>query len=180
MGIKNKMTNKLTHKVGNKVLNIENVDTKHFLPTDEAELAERHQRAQAIVRKKALLSSSVSVVPIPGLDFGVDIKLMRDIISDINKLYGLDKKQVNSLGDEMKERILTAAAIQGSQFIGRKVSEGLLKVVIRDVAKRTAAQQTKWFPVVGQALSASISYYFMKKIGDDHIEKCEKVIRDLW
>ena len=33
---------------------------------------------------------------------------------------------------------MSAAAIQGSQFIGRKVSEALLKVVIKDVAKRAA------------------------------------------
>ena len=40
----------------------------------------------------------MSVVPIPGLDFGVDLKLMKDIIEDVNKIYGLDHKQVNSLG----------------------------------------------------------------------------------
>ncbi|MGS0652818.1 DUF697 domain-containing protein, partial [Staphylococcus arlettae] len=34
-------------------------------------------------------------------------------------------------------------------------------------------------PIVGQAISASISYYLMKKIGDDHIEKCEKVAQSL-
>ena len=81
-----------------------------------------------------------------GLDFGVDIKLMKDIIEDINKIYGLDQKQVNSLGEDVKERILSAAAIQGSSMIGEKVTSGALKL-IRDVAKRTAAKQTKWFPV---------------------------------
>lgn len=65
---------------------------------------------------------------------------------------------------------MSAAAIQGSQFVGRKVSEALLKVVIKDVAKRAAAKQTKWFPVIGQAVSASISYYFMNKLGKDHVE----------
>ena len=66
----------------------------------------------------------MSVVPIPGLDFGVDIKLMRDIIEDINKIYGLDHKQVNTLGDDVKERI---AAIQGSSFIGKKCLVQCLK-----------------------------------------------------
>lgn len=179
MGIKNKVTNKLTNKFGNKVLNIEEVDAKNNLPTTNDEIANRRERAEALIRKKAILSSSVSIVPIPGLDFGVDLKLMRDIIEDINKIYGVDHKQVNNLGDHVKERIYTAAAIQGSQFVGRKVSSALLKVVIRDVAKRTAAKQTKWFPIVGQAISASLSYYFMKKIGQDHIEKCEKVIRSI-
>ncbi len=122
------------------------------------------------------MSSTMSVVPIPGLDFGVDLKLMKDIIEDVNKIYGLDHKQVNSLGDDVKERIMSAAAIQGSQFIGKRISNAFLKIVIRDVAKRTAAKQTKWFPVVGQAVSASISYYFMNKIGKDHIQKWLKML----
>ena len=125
------------------------------------------------------MSSTMSVVPIPGLDFGVDLKLMKDIIEDVNKIYGLDHKQVNSLGDDVKERIMSAAAIQGSQFIGKKNFKCIFKIVIRDVAKRTAAKQTKWFPVVGQAVSASISYYFMNKIGKDHIQKCENVIKNV-
>ena len=100
---------------------------------------------------------------------------MRDIIEDVNKIYGLDHKQVNSLGDDVKERIMSAAAIQGSQFVGRKVSEALLKVVIKDVAKRAAAKQTRWFPVIGQAVSASISYYFMSKLGKDHVENVKKL-----
>lgn len=32
----------------------------------------------------------VSIVFILGFDFGVDFKLMRDIIEDVNKIYGLD------------------------------------------------------------------------------------------
>lgn len=55
----------------------------------------------------------------------------------------------------------------------------MLKIVIKDMAKRAAAKQTRWFPLVGQAISASISYYFMNKLGQDHIEKCEKVIKDI-
>lgn len=179
MSFKNKITNKFTNKVGNKVLKIEDIKQKNNMPTTNIEIEERRERAQALVRKKSVLSSSVSVVPIPGLDFGVDIKLMRDIIEDVNKIYGLDHKQVNNMGDDMKERVFAAAAIQGSQFIGKKVSNAILKVVIRDVAKRVAAKQTKWFPILGQAISASISYYFMKKIGEEHIQKCEKVIKTL-
>ena len=179
MGFKNNLTSNLTNKIGNSVFKIENINEKGAMPTTIKELNERRQRAEAIVKRKSLMSSTMSVVPIPGLDFGVDLKLMKDIIEDVNKIYGLDHKQVNSLGDDVKERVMSAAAIQGSQFIGRKVSEALLKVVIKDVAKRAAAKQTKWFPFVGQAVSASISYYFMSKLGKDHINKCEKVINNL-
>lgn len=179
MGIIHKITNGVTDKVGKKVLDIEEINEKDILPKNEEEIAQRREKAKAVVKKKSLLSSGMSVVPIPGLDFGVDIKLMKDIIEDINKIYGLDHKQVNTLGDDVKERILAAAAIQGSSLIGRKVSSAVLKVIIRDMAKRAAAKQTKWFPVVGQVVSASISYYFMNKLGREHIEKCEKVLHDI-
>ncbi|MCL4618247.1 DUF697 domain-containing protein [Staphylococcus aureus] len=179
MGFKNNLTSNLTNKIGNSVFKIENINEKGAMPTTIKELNERRQRAEAIVKRKSLMSSTMSIVPIPGLDFGVDLKLMKDIIEDVNKIYGLDHKQVNSLGDDVKERVMSAAAIQGSQFIGKRISSAFFKIVIRDVAKRTAAKQTKWFPVVGQAVSASISYYFMNKIGKDHIQKCENVIKNV-
>ncbi len=173
------ISNKISETLGNKVLNIENIKRKNALPVTTSEISERRQRAESIVKKKAFLSSSATIVPIPGFDFGVDMKLMRDIIEDVNKIYGLDHKQVNKMSDDMKNRVLMAASIQGSQFIGKKVSSGILKVVVRDVAKRAAAKQTRWFPLVGQAVSASISYYFMNKVGKDHIQKCENVVKAL-
>ena len=60
---------------------------------------------------------------------------------------------------------MSAAAIQGVNLLDVRYLRRCLKVVIKDVAKRAAAKQTKWFPFVGQAVSASISYYFMSKLG---------------
>ena len=93
MGIINKITNGVTDKVGKKVLDIEEINEKDILPKNEEEIAQRREKAKAVVKKKSLLSSGMSVVPIPGLDFGVDIKLMKDIIEDINKIYGLDQNK---------------------------------------------------------------------------------------
>lgn len=122
MGFKNNLTSNLTNKIGNSVFKIENINEKGAMPTTIKELNERRQRAEAIVKRKSLMSSTMSIVPIPGLDFGVDLKLMKDIIEDVNKIYGLDHKQVNSLGDDVKERVMSAATIQGSQFIGKRIS----------------------------------------------------------
>lgn len=174
-----KISNKITELVGNKVLNIEKITNKSVLPQNNEEVAARRQQAESIVKKKALLSSGATIVPIPGFDFGVDMKLMKDVIGDINKVYGLDHKQVNKMSDDMRNRIVMAAGIQGTQLIGKKVSSGLLKIFVRDVAKRTAAKQTRWFPIVGQAVSASLSYYFMTKVGKEHIQKCENVVKSL-
>ena len=84
MGIRSKLTNNITNKVGNSLLNIEEIKEKGDLPTTQEELRQRRERAETLVKKKSLLSSGASIVPIPGLDFGVDLKLMRDIIEDVN------------------------------------------------------------------------------------------------
>ncbi|REI10358.1 DUF697 domain-containing protein [Staphylococcus felis] len=174
-----KFSNKIAQSVGNKVLNIDEITQKDQLPQTIEDLNQRRKYAENIVKKKALFSSGATLVPVPGFDFGVDVKLMRDIIEDINKIYGLDHKQVNKLSDDVKNRIYVAAGIQGSQLIGKKVTNGIVKIFIRDLAKRTAAKQTRWFPLVGQAVSASISYYFMTKLGKEHIQKCEDVAKAL-
>ena len=96
MGIRSKFTNDITNKVGNELLNIEEIKEKNNLPKTREELERRREQALTLVKKKSILSSGASIVPIPGLDFGVDIKLMRDIIEDVNKIYGLDHKEVNS------------------------------------------------------------------------------------
>jgi len=45
--------------------------------------------------------------------------------------------------------------------------------------RREALKQSKWVPVIGQAVSGTISYYMMKKLGEQHIDKCERVAREL-
>ena len=39
----------------------------------------------------------------------------------------------------------------------------MVKVIFRSVVKREAAKQSRWVPLVGQAVAGSISYYLMKK-----------------
>ncbi len=69
MGFKNNLTSNLTNKIGNSVFKIENVDGKGAMPTTIRKLRERRERAEAIVKRKSLMSSTMSVVPIPGLHF---------------------------------------------------------------------------------------------------------------
>jgi len=162
-----------------KTLNTEEKTFLHSLPTSEAELIERRQQADKVIQNKALMSSAASVVPIPGVDVGVDLKLMKDIIEDINNIYGLSHKQVNNMAADMKQQVMFTAAKKGSDFIGRNITTKLLTVVLKAFAKREAAKQVRWIPVVGQGVAAGISYKLMKKLGEDHAKKCDQVVRSL-
>ncbi|UBH09386.1 DUF697 domain-containing protein [Macrococcus armenti] len=149
------------------------------LPQTEADLIERRKRAESMLHNKSLMSSAAAVVPIPGLDVTADLKLMTDIIENINKEYGLSHKQVSGYTDDIKQKIVFSAAKSGSDFIGKKVTKGFVAVVFKMMLRREALKQSKWVPVIGQAVSGTISYYMMKKLGEKHIEKCERVAREL-
>ena len=45
---------------------------------------------------------------------------MKDIIEDVNKIYGLDHKQVNSMGDSVRERIYALVLYKGANLLARK------------------------------------------------------------
>ena len=57
MSIINKITNGVTDKVGKKVFDIEEINEKDILPKNEKEIAHRREKAEAVVKKKSLLSS---------------------------------------------------------------------------------------------------------------------------
>ena len=63
MGIMNRFSSGVTNKVGNKVLNIEEIKEKVFCQQLKKKY-ERRAKAETIVKKKSLLSSGMSVVPI--------------------------------------------------------------------------------------------------------------------
>lgn len=152
---------------------------KNELAQNETELIERREQAEKLIHNKSLMSSAAAVVPIPGVDVGADMKLMADIIEQINRVYGLSHKQVNGMADDMKQKVMFTAAKQGSDFIGKRISKTVVAILFKAMARRELAKQSKWVPVVGQAISGSISYYMMKKMGQAHLEKCDKVSREL-
>ncbi|KAA1042650.1 DUF697 domain-containing protein [Macrococcus equipercicus] len=177
MGLLDTMINKIAKNLNS--TNRKTAMIKNDLPADERQLIERREMAENLIKNKSLMSSAGAVVPIPGLDVGVDMKLMTDMIEQINRTYGLSHKQVNGMTDDLKQKVMMTAAKQGSELIGRRMSRAVVAALFKTVAKRELAKQSKWVPIVGQAISASVSYYMMKKMGLAHIDKCEKVARAL-
>lgn len=163
----------------NKELTGKEKQEKNELPKSEVELIERRERAEKMIHNKSLMSSAAAIVPIPGVDVGVDLKLMTSIIEDINRVYGLSHQQVNGMTDDLKQKVMLTAAKQGSEFAGKKISKAVVFTLLKTIARSEAAKQAKWIPVVGQAISGSISYYMMKRIGLMHIDKCERIAREL-
>ncbi|MFC3419845.1 hypothetical protein ACFOLA_10185 [Salinicoccus hispanicus] len=143
-------------------------------PLTENEIQIKEQEAREMVNKKALYSSIAAVLPIPLLDIGTDMKLMKDIRSEAEEIFELDHKQVNELSDDLMNRALVMATSMGSEFVGRNTSKFLFK----GAAKNSKVAKFGLAPLATNALGAGVSYMLMKKLGHDYVDKCAEAARN--
>jgi len=71
-----------------------------------------------------------------------------------------------------------AASGIGSEIIGKFVSRTLVMSLLRKMGVKVATKSiTRFIPLVGQAVAATISFGVMKMVGNDHVEDCYQVCR---
>lgn len=131
----------------------------------------KEKEARALVRKKSLYSSIAAILPIPFLDIGTDMKLMRDMSQDIENIFGVEHEEINSTGDDQKERAL----VMGTSFVSEFVGNRMVRFMVRRSVKRGFL--FRFIPLVGQIVSAVISYFMMKRLGNTHVTRCVRIVK---
>lgn len=142
-------------------------------PLTENEIQIKEQEAREMVNKKALYSSIAAILPIPLLDIGTDVKLMKDIKKEAEEIFELDHKQVNELSDDLMNRALVMGTSMVSEFVGRNAS----KVLFKRAAKNSKVARFGAAPLATNALGAGVSYMLMKKLGHEYVDKCAEAAR---
>jgi len=65
-------------------------------------------------------------------------------------------------------------------FAGLMATRGIVKKTIQGFGGRIAAKQvTKFIPLGGQLVAATMGYTIFKKIANDHINECYKLAKDI-
>lgn len=142
-------------------------------PVTSEQISELEKEARELVKRKARFSSIAAALPIPFLDIGTDVKLMNDITGEIEEIFQLDHKQVSGMPGDMMNRAAVMATSMGSEYVGRQTTRFLVKRIVKSSSRRVF----RFVPVIGQAVGAAVSYWMMKKLGNDHIEKCAAALR---
>ncbi len=128
--------------------------------------------------KKSLLSAAASAVPVPLADIATDVVLLRQIIPRISEMFGLSKEQIDEYNPQVAVFIYDIAKRLGAKMIGSYITKELIMQILKKAGIRlTAKQAARYVPVVGQAVSAGISYAAMRVIIHSHINQCYKVVR---
>lgn len=150
------------------------------LAQGDPELIAAIRRSRRLLSRKALMAAAVGAVPVPGLDWAADATLLSRVIPQISAEFGLSVTQLDRLAPYDRERIQKAAGAVGALLVGRLVTRELLLTLARHAGvKLTAQQAAKYVPIVGQAVSATLSYAALRALGELHIKDCVKVAQSV-
>lgn len=131
----------------------------------------KEKEARQLVKKKSLYSSVAAILPIPFLDIGTDMKLMRDMSSNVEEIFGLEHEEVNSTVDDQKERLL----VMGTSFLSEFIGNRMVRFMGRRVVK--GGLILRLIPFFGKLISGVISYYMMKRLGNVHVNRCVRIAK---
>lgn len=147
-----------------------------YFPKTLSELEQRKQECMRLVNRRSLLSGAAAAVPIPGVDLSADLVIMIELLGEINYRFGLSEEQVNALDLERQKILLVIITSVGSELAGKTISTAVVRSILKKTSSRIAARQAgRFVPLVGQALSAGISFAAMNYLGRNHIEQCYQI-----
>jgi hypothetical protein len=138
------------------------------------------EECRAMVTKRAGLSAGAAMIPVFGMDAMTDVALLLDMIPAINRKFGLTPEQIDQLDPQIKKLLFVAITAVGSDLIGRVVTKTMIMRLLTRVGIGISTQSlAKFIPILGQALSAAISFGAMKMLGNAHIDDCYEIAKKL-
>jgi uncharacterized protein (DUF697 family) len=129
-----------------------------------------------LVKKRAYCSAGAAVVPIPFLDVVIDVGILSQLIPEVNARFGLAPEQISVYDPETKQVQWNELRKRGVEFSGLVVARTAVKKSLNNVAAKVITKQvTKFIPLGGQIVAASLGYFVMKKVAGAHVEECYKI-----
>ncbi len=150
------------------------------VPGEGHDLQAVARRCRRRVSQRALLAAGVAMVPLPGLDWAVDVGLLMRLLPQISAEFGLSPAQVERLAPERRVVVYKAISAAGGVLVGKIITRELVLQLVRLVGLRLTAQQAaKYVPLAGQAVSAALTYSALRYVCEQHIRQCMDVARQL-
>jgi uncharacterized protein (DUF697 family) len=149
-------------------------------PVSGAGIDAARARCRDMVRKRALVSAGVAAVPLPGVDILSDLTTFTVLVEEVNREFGLSQQQSERLHPRLRVIAYQAAASVGGMLVGKLVTRKLVLVLFQRAGVKIAAKTVaKVVPIAGQVASAAIGFALFRKMGNQHVEACAKVAREL-
>ena len=131
-------------------------------------------RCKTMVRKRAMASSGMALLP----DIAADVGLLLELLPSINRQFRLTPEQIERLDPQLKSFLYGVIKTTGSRVAGHVVTQQVVVGLLKKLGVRlTAKQALKFIPFAGQAAAAALSGSAMLLIGHAHIEECYAIVK---
>ncbi len=133
-----------------------------------------------LIKKRAYVSAGAAVIPVPFLDVLIDVGILSQLLPEINARFGLAPEQINVFDPKTKQVQWNELRKRGVEFSGLVVARTAVKKSINNVAAKYITKQvTKFIPLGGQLIAASLGYFVMKKVAEAHVEESYKIAKNI-
>lgn len=133
-----------------------------------------------LVKKRAYVSAGAAIIPVPFLDVVIDVGILSQLIPEINARFGLSAEQVSVYDPQTKQIHWQELRKRGTEFSGLVVARTAVKKSLNNVAAKVITKQvTKFIPLGGQLVAASLGYFVMKKVAEAHVEESYKIAKGI-
>ena len=151
-------------------MNIENIP--EFIDP-KLDLEQIRTECLQFTKKRAYWSAGAAIVPIPFFDVVVDLGMLSHIIPEINQRFGLAPEHISVYDPATKKIHWNELRKRGFEFSSFVAARTAVKSSLNGFFTKIATKQiTKFIPLGGQIISASLGYFMMRKITEAHIQDC--------
>jgi GTP-binding protein EngB required for normal cell division/uncharacterized protein (DUF697 family) len=130
-------------------------------------LQEKRNAAAVHVTLMAGLSAANAFNPIPGADVAVDLGILMALFREIRSTYGLTDERVHHL-----EVVAPVLGPLSADILSFATKEGLVRLLTRYAGREVVKSFSKYIPIVGQLLAASLGFAITKQAGDYYLSAC--------
>lgn len=146
----------------------------------QLDLEQIREQCLELVKKRAYISAGVAVVPVPFFDVLIDVGILSQLIPVINARFGLAPDQVSVYDPATRQVHWNELRKRGVEFSGFVIARTAAKKSLNNlVAKMLTKQVTKFIPLGGQMIAASLGYIVMKKIAETHVEESYQLAKKI-
>ena len=133
-----------------------------------------------LTKKRAYYSAGAAVIPVPFMDVVIDVGILSQLIPEINARFGLAPDQISVYDPKTRQIHWQELRKRGVEFSGLVVARTAVKKSLNNVAAKVIIKQvTKFIPLGGQLVAASLGYFVMKKIADAHVQDCYRTAKSI-
>ena len=133
-----------------------------------------------LTKKRAYYSAGAAVIPVPFMDVVIDVGILSQLIPEINARFGLSPEQISVYDPKTRQIHWQELRKRGVEFSGLVVARTAVKKSLNNVAAKVIIKQvTKFIPLGGQLVAASLGYFVMKKIADAHVQDCYRTAKSI-